>query len=112
MPSPKTYKQFHTFFSPLEWKRIIEKSQKLNMKPTRYIRWISLFGEIKKYDTEKILKLTLAVNRYNNNLNQIAKVANSTNSIYEADIDKLKSDMEDLKDYVEMYLDELKYDLV
>jgi short-subunit dehydrogenase len=112
MPSPKTKKQFHCFYSVEEWERICERSDKLHMKPATYIRKISVHGEIKHYDLSAAEKLTLAINRYGNNLNQIATVVNSSGSVYKNDVENLQNDMMNIKRAVQIYLTELKYELL
>jgi len=112
MPSPKSKKQFHCFYSAEEWKRICECSEKLKMKPATYIRKISVHGEIKHYDHAAVEKLMIAINRYGNNLNQIATVVNSSGSVYKNDVENLQNDMENIKKAVKIYLTELKYELL
>ncbi len=112
MPSSKQKKQFHTYYNKEEWERILQNAAKTRMKPATYIRWISLFGEIKLYDTTAVEKLSLAINRYGNNLNQIAAVVNKSGSVYKADIDKLNTDIMYLEKYIMDRLSVLKYNLI
>jgi hypothetical protein len=84
-------------YSPEDYKTIQKKAASVNLCPTAYIRHISVNGEVKKIDSAPIMKMVLAVNRNGNNLNQIAKVANSTGTIFRQDIDDMKKDMEQIK---------------
>lgn len=112
MPAPKTYKKKLVCFSPIEWDLICERAAIAKMKVGTYIRFISVRGEMKICDVEAIGKLTLAINRYGNNLNQIARVVNSTNSVYKNDIDKIVSDMKELKNIVEDYIETFENEVI
>jgi hypothetical protein len=112
MPAPKNYKEKKIYYSAEEWKRICERAEKLHMKTGTYIRKISVHGEIKHYDHAAVEKLMIAINRYGNNLNQIATVVNSSGSVYKNDVENLQSDMENIKKAVKIYLTELKYELL
>ncbi|MCL2053157.1 MAG: MobC family plasmid mobilization relaxosome protein [Oscillospiraceae bacterium] len=98
MPYPKYKKQLHIAFNPEDWEIILKKSEKAEMKPSAYITKIALNGMIKHYDTMPFNKLMIAINRYGNNLSQIAKVANTYGSIFENDIKDIQSDMQHIKE--------------
>jgi len=112
MSRSKDKKRTEITLSQEEWKRICERADKLHMKPATFIREISVFGEIKHYDCSSVEKLMLAINRYGNNLNQIATVVNSSGSVYKNDVENLQNDMVSIKRAVEIYLTELKYELL
>ena len=112
MPTAKGNKEKKIYYSPGEWERVCERAEKLQMKTGTFIREISVFGEIKNYSCESVEKLTLAINRYGNNLNQIATVVNSSDSVYKNDVENLQNDMMNIKRAVEIYLTELKYELL
>ncbi len=112
MSRSKEKKRAEITLSQEEWKRICERADKLHMKPATFIRKISVHGEIKHYDLSAVEKLTLAINRYGNNLNQIATVVNSSGSVYKNDVENLQNDMVSIKRAVKIYLTELKYELL
>lgn len=112
MPMKKGNKEKKIYYSPKEWERICGIAAMLNMKTGTYIRWISVFGEIKKFDLTTSEKLMLAINRYGNNLNQIARMVNTTGGVRKADIEKLQADVSEMVEDVERYLKQLKYDLL
>lgn len=99
-------------YSPEEWNRVLQNAAKANMKSGTYVRWISVHGEMKLYDAVAVEKLSLAINRYGNNLNQIAMVVNSSGSVYKADIDKLTADVKNLQRIIEDKLEVLEYKIV
>ncbi len=112
MPTKKGNKEKKVYYKPEEWERVLQNAAKAKMKPGTYLRWISVHGEMKLYDTVAVEKLSIAINRYGNNLNQIAMVVNSSGSVYKADVDKLNSDVESLQRIIEERLEVLKYELI
>lgn len=112
MPSPKVNKRKEISFTTEEWEKVCERAEKLQMKTGTFIREISVHGEIKNYDIQGVIKLTLAINRYGNNLNQIATVVNSSGSVYKNDVENLQNDMANIEKAVKIYLTELKYELL
>ena len=57
---------------------------------------MSLDGYIVKLDTSDIHEMTSLLRRCSNNLNQIAKKANATGSIYGADIAELQAKQDEI----------------
>ena len=68
---------------------IRKKAEQSKLTVTAYVRKISAFGEIKIIDMEAFHELTRAVNIFGSNVNQIAKVANSTGKLDKKDIDEV-----------------------
>ena len=112
MNKPKDSKTFITYFKNEEWEKILEKSKAAGLKPTTYIKRVSLFGKIKIYDLATADKLMLAINRYGNSVNQIARMANTTKSVYQSDIEKLQKDVKMMKADIERYLAKVEYELL
>ena len=52
-------------------------------------------------DTSPILEIKGELSRIGNNVNQIAKVANTTHSIFAEDVEKLKGELNAVRDLVE-----------
>lgn len=94
-------------FSPKEWKIILRRSAELKMRTGTYIRTISVQGVIKYFSLKELNDVYRALNRIGVNLNQIAKVANSTNSIYQKDIEDILKEMKELRIIVEDWLEPL-----
>lgn len=71
-------------------------------KKSEYIRQMILYGKVFKYDDTHLKNCYTAINKMGANLNQIAKVANETGSIYREDIEKLRRDHGYLSQYLNM----------
>ena len=69
-----------------EDKLIRELAQKFGMNISTYIRKSAINEKIIVYDNGMIYKLNSAVRAIGNNINQIARVANSTGSVSKQDI--------------------------
>lgn len=93
-------------FDPKEWNSVLVNAQKCYMKPGTYLRKVAINPNIKVFDTSKVTKLILAINSYGNNLNQVAKVVNSTNSVYQADIQKIIEDFKVLQNIIDEIIHE------
>ena len=81
----------HVRITPSERKRIEAKMAELGIRNmSAYIRKMSLDGLCVQLDLKDIRDFTEQVSRIGNNLNQYAKVANATGSIYVRDIAYLR----------------------
>lgn len=89
-----------------------EKAAALCQRAGTFIREISVRGVIKNYDMKQFNHLIMSFNRIGNELNQIAKVANSTQSVYAKDIEDLKNSFNDLEVVFENYLLPLKEEVL
>ena len=85
--------------SPSDKQRIRMKMEELGIRNmSAYIRKMALDGYCVRLDLEDVKELVFLLRQCSNNLNQYAKRANETGSIYEADIKDLqKSHQEILK---------------
>lgn len=90
MPARKDTKQKIVYFSPEEWEKVCKRAAALKQRTGTYIRKIAVNGIIKFYEIRNFNSLKMWLNRFGNDLNQIAKVANSTQSIYEKDVEDLR----------------------
>ena len=66
----------------------------LNM--SAYVRKMALDGICVRLDLEDVRQLTVMLRRCTNNLNQYAKRANETGSIYAADIENLQNRLDEI----------------
>ena len=83
--------------SPKDKERIrskIEEAGILNM--SAYVRKMALDGICVKLDLEDVRQLIVLLQRCSNNLNQYAKRANETGSVYAADIEDLQSRLDEI----------------
>ena len=97
MRKTKQFKRREIIFDPAEWARIEADAAKLNLKTSEYIRRMVLNGQIIQMDVSGIAPLVNAMRTINNNVNQIARKANETHSIYAADVEKLREEMTSLR---------------
>lgn len=65
---------------------------------------MSLNGEVKVVDLKELAPLLNGMRIISKNINQIAKKANETCSVYAEDIDKLKGDVSELCRTVNLWL--------
>lgn len=102
----------HIKYNAEEWKIVSEKAAALGQRTGTFIREISVRGVIKNYDMKQFNHLIISFNRIGNEINQIAKVANSTQSIYAKDIEDLKNSFNYLEVVFENYLLPLKEEVL
>ena len=81
-----------------EERKLIE--HKMSLVPTyqigAYLRKMAIDGYIIYTDTKDIQAMNKELQRIGRNINQIAKRVNSTSSIYQADIEELKEDLQNI----------------
>ncbi len=82
------------YFSPDEWQTVCERAAALGQRTGTYIRRIAVRGTIKNFDMKQFNHLIMSFNRIGNELNQIARVVNSTQSVYAKDIEDMKKSFE------------------
>ena len=83
--------------SPEDKERIRAKMEEagiLNM--SAYVRKMALDGICVKLDLQEVRQLIVLLQRCSNNLNQYAKRANETGSVYAADIEDLQPRLEEI----------------
>ena len=83
--------------SPEDKERIklkMEDAGILNM--SAYVRKMALDGICVKLDLQEVRQLIVLLQRCSNNLNQYAKRANETGSVYAADIEDLQTRLEEI----------------
>ena len=83
---------------------------KRNERIGTYIREIAVGGIIKIYDLKQFDYLVMSFNRIGNEINPIAEVVNSTQTVTRKDIEDLGKSIEYLKTVFEYYLLPLKFD--
>ncbi len=97
-------------FSEDEWREVERRAAKVNKPPAVFIRDIALMGEIRLYDMQEYDDLKIPLHNISGNINQIAKVANSTGNVYEKDIEDLRTDVAELRRLFDDYFSELRYE--
>lgn len=89
--------QHHFFVTPKEdylIKRHMKQSGIINL--SAYLRKMAIDGYVITLDMRDIRELSRTLSNCANNLNQFAKRANETGSIYQADIEDLKERMNEI----------------
>jgi hypothetical protein len=61
-----------------------------------YLRKMAIDGMVIKLDLPEIKEMNALLGRCNGNFNQIAKRINSTNRVYDADIEEMKRELDDI----------------
>jgi len=72
-----------------------------------YIRKMVIDGYVVKLDMPELRELTLKMKSISNSENQIAKRVNSTGNIYEADIEEIKKNQEEIYEGIRKILTSL-----
>ena len=95
----RKYKQVHrkelTFDLP-DWEKIERRAEACQTDTTKYLRRMILDREPVFYDMKEVAPLLNGMRIISSNINQIAKKANETNSIYAEDIKTLQKEMNEL----------------
>ena len=91
-----------------EWKQIHERMAEVGMKNmSAFIRKMALNGYLIKLDLSDVKEVLRLLHINSNNLNQYAKRANETGSIYQDDIRELQEQQEKLWDIMKGILGRL-----
>ena len=87
----------HFLASKEEVERIHEKMDELGIRSMgAYLRKMALDGYCIRLDLQDVIALVSLLRICSNNLNQYAKLANETGSIYHADIEDLQKRLEEI----------------
>jgi len=94
--------------SPEEKQLIQKKMEQYRTKNfSRYARKMLIDGYVIHLDLSDFQKLSAEVNAVGNNINQIAKIANTTGTVFEKDIAEAKERVEEIWRLLKSYLSEL-----
>ena len=104
MPMKKGNKKKKVYFPPEEWEKVCQRAEALNQRTGTYIRKIAVEGSIRNFDVKQFNHLIMSFNRIGNEINQIVKVANSTQSVYAKDFEYMKKSFEYLETVFANYL--------
>ena len=94
-------------FTSDEWEIICKKAKTARLRTGTYIRRMAVKGEIKYYELKQLVTLKRAFLSIGNNLNQIAKVANESGSVYQKDIEDLQEEFKYFRTAMQNYLFEI-----
>ncbi len=105
----KQVKRKEVVFDLNEWAEVERRAAAANLKIGTYIKKIAVNGELTYYDMQNAAPLVNAMRTINNNVNQIARKANETHSIYAEDIEILKGGLNEICRLLNLCLSELQY---
>lgn len=93
----KRSQEIHVLWTPEEYARLNQMMQEAGvLNRSAFVRKMTLDGYIVKLDMDDIHEMIRLLRNATNNLNQMAKLANTTGSIYEADISDLKAKQDEI----------------
>lgn len=102
------FRHVHFVMSDQEYAQMCKKIESLGIRNhAAYLRKMALNGYCIQLDLPEIRKMTSLLSRCSNNLNQYAKKANETGSIYEEDIRDLQKRLEKIYAQTEKILMQL-----
>lgn len=91
-----------------EWDAVCERAEFLGKKTAPFIREMSVFGEMKKYDMKQFNSLLTSFNRIGCGFRQFLKIAKNSNSTHIEEIKKMIKQYDELSEIFEKYLLPLK----
>ena len=103
----RKYKQVHRkeiVYSAEEWEQIEKQAAECHLKTSTFIRAMSLNGKIKVVDLKDLAPLLNGMRIISKNINQVAKKANETNSIYAEDMRKIKASQDELSSILTKFI--------
>ena len=81
-------------FKDNEWEIVKRNAERMNLSTTMYIVKMSLNGDTVPQDISDVAELTRELSKIGTNINQLARKANTINSIYANDYLQMKQTFE------------------
>ncbi len=103
----KQVKRKEIIFDLAEWNEVKRRAEQISMTTSEYIRRMAVNGKISRFKMSDITPVINAMRIIGGNINQIAKKANETNSIYAGDINTLKGEYQNLCHLLNQFLSTL-----
>lgn len=91
---------------------IRRKAAAAGMNVSRFLRTSAVNSQVVLYNTADIFGLRSDIKKIGNNINQIAMVVNSNNSVYRNDVRDLKKQFSELSEKVNEHLKPLSYEVL
>lgn len=104
MPTRKGNKAIVIYFPPDQWNIVSRKAKEAKLRTGTYIRRMAVKGEIKFYDLNEFSLMRTAFASIGSNINQIARNVNMTGSVYQQDIEDMKTEFEHFRNVMNNYL--------
>ena len=92
----KEVKRKEIIFDPEEFKQVEQLAKKAGVTTSEYIRRMALSGRFVQINMGEVMPIVNAIRPIGNNVNQIARMANETHSIYAEDVEKLRESVQAL----------------
>ena len=92
----KQVKRKEVIFDLDEWESVERQAKKIQINTSDYIRRMAVKGQITILDLKEIGEVMKALRIIGGNINQIAKKANETHSVYANDVEKLREEVDAL----------------
>lgn len=104
----KRKRDVHIFFSDEEMESLEKKMQGFGVhNRSAFIRKMALDGFCIRLDLPELREMTTLLRRCGNNLNQYAKVANTTGDVFKEDIIDLRVRLQEIRNVADKLLDSL-----
>ena len=100
----KTLRRKEIVYSAEEWEQIEKQAAECHLKTATFIRAMSLSGEVNVIDLKELAPLLNGMRVISRNINQGAKKANETCSIYVKDVEILRQEVSQLCRTVNLWL--------
>lgn len=99
-------RQLNLKFTEEEFNFITKKKETAKVQNyTDFIMKIATQSQLVIIDTKPLLEVAYEVNKIGVNVNQMAKVANTSGSIYKSEFENLKRSIDDLEEIVQQCFD-------
>ncbi|MGN0666555.1 MAG: plasmid mobilization protein [Huintestinicola sp.] len=95
-----------------EASEIRRKAAAAGMTVSRFLRTSAVNSQVVLYNTADVFGLRSELKRIGNNINQIAMVVNSNNSVYRNDVRDLKKQFSELSEKLNEHLKPLSYEVL
>ena len=92
----KQVKRKEVIFDLKEWELVEKRAKQVQINTSDFIRRMAIKGQIIIFDLKNVGELMKGLRIIGNNINQIAKKANETHSVYADDVKSLKLEVETL----------------
>lgn len=92
----KQVKRKEIIFDLKEWELVEKRAKQVHINTSDFIRRMAIKGQIIIFDLKNVGELMKGLRIIGGNINQIAKKANETHSIYADDVKSLKLEVETL----------------
>ena len=91
---------------PIQVKFFVDEKELdlIKQKMSAYLRKMAIDGYVVNLDMPELRQLTSKMKRISNSENQIAKQLNTTGNIYEADIEEIKKNQEEIYEGIKKIL--------